>query len=91
MKIRKLVAATEVDTEIRESDCSISKHEDYENAIDCIKCAIEALSHAAKCDNDDVVAKDSIANLAVVLFDLKGSIDVPEEEKVAEEVIEEEV
>ena len=42
----------------------------YQSAIDLIQGAIEALAVIAK---DDVVAKDSIANLGVVLFDLKGN------------------
>ena len=42
----------------------------YDNAINLISAAIESLSAIAK---DDEVAKDSIANLGVVLFDLKGS------------------
>lgn len=41
----------------------------YQKAIDSIMCAIESLSAIAK---DDDLARDSIANLSVVLFDLKG-------------------
>lgn len=41
----------------------------YQKAIDSIMCAIESLSAVAK---DDALARDSIANLSVVLFDLKG-------------------
>lgn len=41
----------------------------YQNAIDLIQAAIESLAEIAK---DDEVAKDSIANLAVVMMDLKG-------------------
>ena len=40
---------------------------DYSEAQKHIKCAIEALGKDAK---QDVLAKDSIANLSVVLFDL---------------------
>ena len=38
----------------------------YQAAIDCIKCAIDALAELP----DDELAKDSIANLSVVLLDL---------------------
>ncbi len=41
----------------------------YQKAIDSICCAIDALGEIAKNDN---VARESIANLSVVLFDLKG-------------------
>ena len=44
--------------------------EKYANAIDLINGAIESLAQIA---NGDQVAKDSIANLGVVLFDLKGA------------------
>lgn len=40
----------------------------YTKAIDNIKLAIDALCEVAK---DDPLAKESIANLSVVLFDLK--------------------
>lgn len=41
----------------------------YQCAIDLISSAIECLAEIAK---DDPVAKDSIANLGVVMLDLKG-------------------
>ena len=41
----------------------------YSEALDCIKSAIDSLSKTAK---TDIVARESIANLSVVLFDLKG-------------------
>ena len=41
----------------------------YQCAIDSISCAIESLAEIAK---DDPIAKDSIANLGVVMLDLKG-------------------
>lgn len=41
----------------------------YQCAIDRIMDAIDCLSVIAK---DDTLARDSIANLSVVLFDLKG-------------------
>ena len=40
---------------------------DYSEAQKHIKCAIDALGNQAK---QDIVAKESIANLSVVLFDL---------------------
>lgn len=45
------------------SDCK------YGDAINCISAAIESLAVVAK---DDPIAKDSIANLGVVMLDLKG-------------------
>ena len=41
----------------------------YQAALDLICAAIESLAEVA--DNDDI-AKDSIANLGVVMLDLKG-------------------
>ncbi len=41
----------------------------YEDTINLITAAIESLAVIAK---DDQIAKDSIANLGVVLLDLKG-------------------
>ncbi len=41
----------------------------YDEAIDYIKCAISALSVSAK--DNDTLARESIANLSVVLMDLK--------------------
>lgn len=48
---------------INESTCK------YANAINLISAAIESLAEIAK---DDQIAKDSIANLGVVMLDLKG-------------------
>lgn len=42
----------------------------YADSIDCIKSAIDCLSKDAI--EGDQLAKDSIANLSVVLFDLQG-------------------
>lgn len=41
----------------------------YSEAVDHIQSAIQALSEAA--NNGDVIAKESIANLGVVMLDLK--------------------
>ena len=46
------------------------KKSDYADAIKYVKAAIDCLG---KCDKTDIVAKDNIANLATVMFDLKGS------------------
>lgn len=45
----------------------VTSKPDYTAAQKHIKCAIDALGEKAK---DDVLAKESIANLSVVLFDL---------------------
>lgn len=49
--------------ELCESTCK------YQAAIDLISAAVESLAEIAK---DDALAKDSIANLGVVMLDLKG-------------------
>lgn len=41
----------------------------YEKAVNCIMNAIVELGEVAK---EDCLARESIANLSVVLFDLKG-------------------
>lgn len=52
--------------------CSAEPSCKYQCAIDFISNAIESLAEIAK---DDPIAKDSIANLGVVLFDLKGNCE----------------
>ena len=52
-------------------DASSTKN--YDEAQKHIKAAIDIL---AACGKNDEVAKDSIANLGVVMFDLKVSIDI---------------
>lgn len=42
----------------------------YESALNLISAAIESLAEIAK---DDQIAKDSIANLGVIMLDLKGA------------------
>lgn len=96
MKIRKLVQASEVIPTDSPDSCSIAMQEDYTSAIDCIQCAIKVLSHAAHCDPTEVVAKESIANLAVVMLDLKSYLDcnkpdVPAAEPISDIIEEEEV
>lgn len=46
---------------------SVNNKSNYDEAQKHIKCAIDALGKQAK---DDVLAKESIANLSVVLLDL---------------------
>ena len=47
---------------------SISASAQYSKAVDHIQCAMKELSKIAKTDE---VAKDSITNLGVVMFDLR--------------------
>ena len=42
---------------------------DYSNCIHFLQCAIESLSEAAKTDD---IARDAIANISVVIFDLQS-------------------
>ena len=95
MKIRKLIAATDVKLdEMSPAGCSISAKEDYVGAIDCIQSAINLLAHTLQCNKEDIVARESIANLAVVLLDLKSSQSVDatvEAEPAVVEVVEEDV
>lgn len=71
-KRNKRVKASEeiilVDSEIPVATEPVGK---YDEAINCIKCAIDSL-----CDGmaeGDAVATESIANLSVVLLDLRGN------------------
>ena len=69
MRIKKIKASTEIMGTPAESmvpDCK------YSIAIDNIMHAIESLAEVA--ENDDI-ARDSIANLSVVILDLKGSCE----------------
>lgn len=91
MKIKKLVAASNVQVkanqEAIDTSCSIAAQEDYAGAIDCIQNAINFLAHTVQCDKEDIVAKESIANLAVILFDLKSAH--PSDEAVLSDPVEE--
>ena len=83
MKIRKLtVQATEdlATTEIQTTDPQIDQtqemivapsesQEKYTDVINYVQSAISALS---LCAEDDEIAQDALANLGVVLFELKG-------------------
>lgn len=48
-----------------------AKDTQYEKAIESIKCAVDCLGDVLQQDRSDKVARDSIANLGVVLLDLK--------------------
>jgi len=56
-------------TEISECSKINSSTTNYTKAQKHIKAAIDIL---AKCGKDDIIAKDNIANLSVVMFDLMG-------------------
>lgn len=64
MKIKKKVQGTTDVIEVAEG--TTQEPCPYDGAISCIKGAIDALAQLP----DDEVARDSIANLSVVLFDL---------------------
>lgn len=78
MKITKKDAKVNSNTEVKELKAPVKACDavilegtgcKYENAISLISSAIESLAEIAK---DDQIAKDSIANLGVVMLDLKG-------------------
>lgn len=79
MKISKVASSTKSvksNTEVKElkapvkaCDMIVVEECKYANAISFISAAIESLAEIAK---DDQIAKDSIANLGVVMLDLKG-------------------
>lgn len=72
MKITKVNCKEKIDDKkSKEIECSedLISTCPYEDAINLIMGAIESLSVVAK---DDPIAKDSIANLGVVVLDLKG-------------------
>lgn len=70
MKIARKV--TVVSNTATTQSTSISAKSNYEQAMKHIKSAIDCLGKEAK---SSVVAKESIANLGVVLFDIKGSTE----------------
>ena len=78
MKITKNQKNVKASVDIPETSVTLNVVDDsvcepncckYQNAIDLISAAIESLAEIAK---DDCIAKDSIANLGVVMLDLKG-------------------
>lgn len=68
MRIKKVNAATAA-LEPNTINADTVASADYSEAIGYIHSAISALSTSAK---NDPLAKESIANLSVILFDLKG-------------------
>ena len=62
--IEEVAVAAEPVAEVAVAECK------YQAVIDLISAAIESLAEIAK---DDQIAKDSIANLGVVMLDLKGN------------------
>lgn len=65
-QVEEVAEAIEEAVEEAEACCECK----YAAALDLIGAAIEALAEVAK---DDQIAKDSIANLGVVMLDLKGT------------------
>ncbi len=68
MSVKRMKIMKSKSTVKSATDATVSKS-DYAEAINNIQSAIQALSKAAQ--DDDTLAKESIANLSVVLFDLK--------------------
>lgn len=71
MRIKKNIKA-ETDIVVTQQESIVPEDCKYSIAIDNIMHAIESLAEVAQ---DDEVAKDSIANLSVVILDLKGSCE----------------
>ena len=65
MKIKK----TQKSVEVKATTVNTDSASHYDDTIDYIVSAIESLSELAK--NGDVLARETIANLGVVLLDLK--------------------
>ena len=63
MRIQKSNKPVEASTEVKATS-------NYGDAIKYVKAAIDCLGKQGK---DDIVAKENIANLATIMFDLKGS------------------
>lgn len=71
-KTKKTVTASNAQQTARntaDSGEGVNASKNYDAAQKHIKAAIDIL---AKCGKDDIVAKDNIANLSVVMFDLMG-------------------
>ncbi len=64
MKIKKNLNQSKTNTKI-----NITANDSYAEAAEYIRCAISALGASAR--KSDVLAKESIANLSVILMDLK--------------------
>ncbi len=67
--IKSSKEVTELKAPVKACDLVVLDDCKYSNAISLISAAIESLAEIAK---DDQIAKDSIANLGVVMLDLKG-------------------
>lgn len=70
MKISRVKASTVEVKAAEELQPEVKLPCKYDSAIELVKGAIDALGPIAK---DDIVAKESIINLSVILMDLKGS------------------
>lgn len=70
MKIQKTKSAVKADTEILAQPEQVCNKD---VAIEYIQSAIDALSSCALEHPEDTVVSDSIANLGVVLLDLKST------------------
>lgn len=68
MSVKRMKIMKSKSTVKSATDATVSKST-YAEAINNIQSAIQALSKAAQ--DGDTLAKESIANLSVVLFDLK--------------------
>lgn len=68
MSVKRMKIMKSKSTVKSATDATVSKS-NYAEAINNIQSAIQALSKAAQ--DGDTLAKESIANLSVVLFDLK--------------------
>lgn len=68
MSVKRMKIMKSKSTVKSATDATVSKSA-YAEAINNIQSAIQALSKAAQ--DGDVLAKESIANLSVVMFDLK--------------------
>lgn len=69
MRIKKANTAAPASPVKATEEISLAPECKYQTAIDLIKGAIDNLSVDA---HEDALAKESIANLSVVLLDLKG-------------------
>lgn len=65
MTIKKNPAADKV----KQGHTKVNAKSNYDEASEYIRCAISALGKSAK--ESDTIARESIANLSVVLMDLK--------------------
>ena len=69
IKLKSLVGSTDVYHDDDEFQKSFTKYENLLNDTDSISAAIYALGDSAK--SGDILARESIANLSVILFELQ--------------------